>query len=251
MKKILIGTLLALLCFSLYTNYKLTQDLNQEQRNHSKTHLVYLDTLIKFTYELNKIEQDFNLYQEQLPTLKVLQDAGIQVKNVYDLQTLIAEGDKLPYGSPFSGGHRVTSRFGHRNEVSIGGRRNDFHEGIDLVPRTRDKFIYATADGEIVDFGYDEWLGKYIVFETETGYRLKYGHLRTIYWQDIENRLVKNIKVLKGSKLGFMGNTGKYTTGAHLHFAIYRKVNISWVLLNPENIINQIGRNGSAIAYRR
>ena len=201
--------------------------------------------VISLRETIRDIEENFSIYQKQLPTLKVLQDAGIEINNIYDLRELIAEGDKLPYGSPFSGGHRITSHYGHRNELVLGGSPNGFHNGIDLLPKTRDRNIYATAEGEIIEFGYDEYMGKYILFETNTGYRLKYGHLKTIFWQDSAKKLVKGVRVQKGGKLGYMGSTGKWTTGPHLHFEIHKFINTEWRLLDPKEIINYIGNEGS------
>jgi len=148
----------------------------------------------------------------------------------------------VPYGSPFKHGHRYTSMYGPRDEQIYGGAPTGHHKGVDIVPLVpSDTIINATADGTIVDFGYSDTLGKYIVFETEGGFQLKYAHLSTIFYQSDEGEVI-GVKIQRGERLGRMGGTGSWSTGPHLHFEVHvLNADGVYVELNPWRIIEFIG----------
>jgi murein DD-endopeptidase MepM/ murein hydrolase activator NlpD len=189
----------------------------------------------------NHLDTTVSEINKTLGLLVTFKDAGLEVGDIRELVTL---SKKVPYGSPFRHGHRYTSFYGPRDERFVGGNANGFHRGIDIVPvKWNDTVINATANGKIVDFGYSETLGKYIVFETEGGFRLKYGHLQTIFWQDSDTKAVKDVPVQVGDRLGIMGTTGTWSTAPHLHLEmyVYDSVADGWVELNPWRIIEYIG----------
>ena len=47
---------------------------------------------------------------------------------------------------------------------------------VGIAGKTGDS-VYAVADGDIIDVGYDNVLGNYIVLTTMTGEEVTYGHL--------------------------------------------------------------------------
>lgn len=90
------------------------------------------------------------------------------------------------------------------------------HLGIDIKSRSGDDNVYASALGYVVQTGYNSDNGNTITIEHNiNGKRFYtfYGHLASI-------NIGKGAKVSKGQKIGIVGNTGKSSTGKHLHFAI-------------------------------
>jgi murein DD-endopeptidase MepM/ murein hydrolase activator NlpD len=119
----------------------------------------------------------------------------------------LAMGDAFIY--PVRG--RLTSGYGWRNDPISGVRR--YHAALDMaVPEGTT--VKAAMDGRIATVGYNATYGRYIIVSHGSGFQTMYAHL--------SNVLVKqNAWVLQGAKIGESGNTG-YSTGPHLHFAVYK-----------------------------
>ena len=103
-----------------------------------------------------------------------------------------------------------------------------FHEGIDLAGPAGQP-IYATGDGVVestqINFsGY----GNVIVIDHGFGYKTRYAHLKEI-------KVTAGQVVIRGDKIGTLGNSG-LSTGPHLHYeVIYRGTQINpWNYLNPD-----------------
>ncbi len=110
---------------------------------------------------------------------------------------------------PTSG--RLTSPFGWRNDPFTGVRRH--HAAIDLASPTGTP-IKSSADGTVSIAGTNATYGKYVIISHSGGFNTLYAHLNSIY-------VNKGARVLQGSVIGEVGNTG-YSTGPHLHFAVFR-----------------------------
>ena len=178
-------------------------------------------------------------YNKELSLLYTLQKTGIKAETLEEVREIIKLTKNLPIGSPFINGHIITSPAGRRDESRWNG--DGIHYGIDLVNQSGSKQVNLTADGKIVEFGYSETYGKYVIIDTEHGYRLKYAHLKTIFYQD-ELGNVLDIPLKKGQRIGIMGDTG-LTTGAHLHYEImiWNELTNEYLQLDPEEILNYIG----------
>lgn len=114
---------------------------------------------------------------------------------------------------------RVTSKFGPRTYIYQGQRVSDDHKGIDMVgnPRSNDIEICAFADGVVTAV---QKTG--IKYGTMCFVRIKHNNgWYTVYYHFKSNSIVVNVgdKVVKGQKLGIIGDTGK-ATDVHLHFQI-------------------------------
>lgn len=96
----------------------------------------------------------------------------------------------------------------------------DGHDGLDLRAKKPVK-CFAVCDGVIVGAGTDNSGGKYVKIEsnqfTVNGKVIK---LRILYYHLSKVKVKIGKKVKKGKVVGLTGNTGRYTTGPHLHFAI-------------------------------
>lgn len=99
------------------------------------------------------------------------------------------------------------------------------HHGVDIVSKANSNIV-AVAAGTVT---LAEW-------STETGFVIQVQHknnLLTVYKHN--SRLLKKQgdKVNEGDIIAVMGNTGKETTGPHLHFEMW----LNGVSLNPEEYI--------------
>ncbi len=104
------------------------------------------------------------------------------------------------------------------------------HYGIDLVPRDPQTNLAVTifgkranknfpikciGGGKVVEVGFKKYgMGHYVLIEHADGLHTLYAHL--------QNRRLppKGSLIKKGEVLGYLGNSGKRTTGAHLHFEL-------------------------------
>ena len=99
------------------------------------------------------------------------------------------------------------------------------HYGIDIVGKM-DSPVTAVLDGTVT---LAEWT-------TQTGNVIQIQHdnsLVTIYKHNARLLKKEGDKVKAGEVIAIMGNTGKDTTGPHLHFEMW----INGVCLNPEEFI--------------
>ena len=95
-------------------------------------------------------------------------------------------------------------------------RWGSFHYGIDIAKSGDENIIYASANGVIIRSYYSKIYGN-VVFMTHS----INGKIFTTVYAHMNSRSVSEGQiVLKGQKLGIMGNTG-YSTGQHLHFEIH------------------------------
>jgi murein DD-endopeptidase MepM/ murein hydrolase activator NlpD len=69
-------------------------------------------------------------------------------------------------------------------------------------------------DGTISAVGFDNNLGNYIIISHYGGFQTTYAHLSS-------TAVKKGDQVRQGARIGAVGSTG-YSTGPHLHFAVYR-----------------------------
>jgi murein DD-endopeptidase MepM/ murein hydrolase activator NlpD len=106
-----------------------------------------------------------------------------------------------------------------KQDIGIG------HFGVDLVGKV-DSRISAALDGTVI---LAEWT-------METGYVIEIQHdhnLVTVYKHNAELLKRQGDKVRAGETIAIMGNTGKETTGPHLHFEMW----MNGISLNPEEYI--------------
>jgi murein DD-endopeptidase MepM/ murein hydrolase activator NlpD len=82
--------------------------------------------------------------------------------------------------------------------------------------------VKAITDGTVFVSTWTDVLGWIVIHSTKDGYWVLYAHLAE------KSPLVKGDKVVGGKTvLGKIGNTGAFSTGAHLHLSI-GKANKDW-----------------------
>jgi murein DD-endopeptidase MepM/ murein hydrolase activator NlpD len=106
---------------------------------------------------------------------------------------------------------RLSSPYGWRNDPISGARR--FHAALDMAANTGTP-VKASMDGRVATVGLNSVYGKYIILSHGGGFQTLYAHLNSV-------AVTQGAYVNQGSKIGEVGSTG-YSTGPHLHFAVYR-----------------------------
>lgn len=100
------------------------------------------------------------------------------------------------------------------------------HYGIDIVAAPKESVV-ATLEGTVVFAGFDPEVGYVIQLQHKNGFISVYKH---------NAMLLKKMgdKVRTGEAIAIVGNTGKLSTGAHLHFELWNK----GMPINPETYIS-------------
>jgi murein DD-endopeptidase MepM/ murein hydrolase activator NlpD len=147
--------------------------------------------------------------EEELRANAILK--GLDRMNLYRLAA-----EKAPFAMPVKSGYRLTSGFGSR-----WGR---LHAGTDFAG-SHGTPIYATADGVVSHAGWLSGYGRLIKIQHEFGIETRYAHLSRI-------RVRNGERVVKGQRIGDMGNTGR-STGTHLHY----ETRVNGKPVNPMNFI--------------
>jgi len=123
-------------------------------------------------------------------------------------------------------GSRLSSPFGWRNDPFTGVR--SYHAAVDLAA-PMGTTVKAAMDGKVAALGYNATYGNYIILSHSGGYQTMYAHLSA-------TSVKKGEQVNQGIQIGAVGTTG-YSTGPHLHFAVFRNGRAVNPLdfLNPKN----------------
>jgi murein DD-endopeptidase MepM/ murein hydrolase activator NlpD len=167
--------------------------------------------LKKVTFQLTKVNGQ--LSEEQLIQEDVI-TPPIAAKAKKGTKVVLGEGSgkfAWPVFSP-----SISSPFGYR--------WGKLHKGVDI---TGNKSILAADNGKVIETGYKDDYGNYIIINHLNGYETLYGHL-----SKIDTSVGKIVE--KGEKIGVMGSTGD-STGVHLHFEIHK----SGGLENPLKYLNR------------
>lgn len=131
-----------------------------------------------------------------------------QIPNAFE-EEIITEENKYVWPTVST---TLSSTFGERVHPITGEEIKIDYVGI--AGKTGDS-VYAVADGDIIDVGYDNVLGNYIVLTTMTGEEVTYGHLDG-------SKVASGMQVKAGELIGFMGRSGT-ATGPFLSISV--KVN--------------------------
>lgn len=120
----------------------------------------------------------------------------------------------FPCNPPFV----VSQKFGENHDYYFKNFKEKGHNGWDFALPIGTK-LYATHNGTISFCAVTDFGDLAISIMDESGtFRTIYGHL-----SDFKVKLGDVVK--KGQLLALSGNTGRYTTGPHLHFGIHEVVN--------------------------
>lgn len=184
-----------------------------------------------FTYELKVKDIDTvvaELYAELLPT----QDRVDNAKAAYQLFQL-TRGSQANFGNPMvfnwynenGPNSHISSYNGYRIRTDLGGYDVEYHKGLDL-PAAEGFVLVAPRNCTIVEAGYNDSMGKYVIMQTEEDVIIRYMHCMNLFVQTGDTKK-RNYKVAQ------VGSTGD-STGPHLHVDIQVKASDgSYRYVNP------------------
>lgn len=138
----------------------------------------------------------------------------VAIEDKYNLFQPETNGNSLFFFSPLKG--EVTDTYDPERK----------HFGVDLVA-PKDTPVKAVANGTVI---FSEWTadtGYVVILEHRDGYLSAYKHNSALHKE--QGDLVRT-----GEVIATVGNTGKYTTGDHLHFELWR----SGTAINPLDYID-------------
>ena len=96
----------------------------------------------------------------------------------------------------------------------VGMRGGSFHKGLDFRSDPA-RSIHAAADGRIVESGYRDDYGNYVVIDHGGGVFTRYAHLARL-----SLGIRADTDITFGTLLGPMGNTASYSIPVHLHYEV-------------------------------
>jgi murein DD-endopeptidase MepM/ murein hydrolase activator NlpD len=184
--------------------------------------------IVKRGDSLSRISQSLGVPVEAILDANDLQQDIITVGQMIFVPgaRMPSEDLKLALGELFTyplTGARLTSPFGWRNDPISGVRRH--HAAVDLAAPTG-TLVKAAGDGKVSSVGFNSTYGRYIILSHGKEYQTMYAHLSQV-------AVKQGDKVTQGAKIGEVGSTG-YSTGPHLHFAVYRNGRP----VNPLDLLN-------------
>ncbi len=143
----------------------------------------------KLLDDLAKLEQEYNKAKER------------------ETATFVSEkGFVFPVA--YSGFQCVTSYYGYRT-----GTFSGFHNGTDFAAYQGTP-VYASKTGVVTTAVNSYLYGNYVIINHGDGFSTYYGHM-TQYLVSVGE------KVTQGQVIGYVGSTGIYSTGPHLHFGVF------------------------------
>lgn len=119
---------------------------------------------------------------------------------------------------PFVNVEGVVLAIAPTNEACLssgfGMRSGSFHKGLDFRADPAGS-IHAAADGRIVEAGYRDDYGNYVVIDHGGGVFTRYAHLA-----GLSSGIQADTDISFGTLLGPMGNTASYSIPVHLHYEV-------------------------------
>ena len=88
------------------------------------------------------------------------------------------------------------------------------HTGLDFMAPEGSKIV-ATADGFVMEAGFNGTSGNYIIIKHGETYSTRYLHMKAFTVKEGQN-------VKAGETIGYVGNTG-LSVGPHLHYEVYER----------------------------
>ncbi len=127
----------------------------------------------------------------------------------------------------------ISSLFGWRTHPIFGDQR--LHTGTDLAAPTGTP-VLAAKDGTVTTADYLGGYGLTVILHHEQGTEeTRYAHLSQLMVRPGET-------VKQGDVVGLVGSTGN-STGPHLHFEVRQLTAQGWVLVNPNELLQQTVAN--------
>ena len=149
-------------------------------------------------------------YKEQMEAAEAALNESLKVYDEIIKQSL---GEDAPgiLSWPVPGHTLITDYWGWRSDP-FGGGGTVWHNGIDVGCSTGTP-IYAPASGTVIECYWSDSVGNVLIIDHGGGMSTRYYHLSGF-------EVSAGASVERGDLIAYVGNTGYYTTGSHLHFEV-------------------------------
>lgn len=158
-----------------------------------------------------KVEQPVTTKQREASPSDTSQDNASAAASALLPDTIKAERTGYPLQTAYPLRQSklvITSPYGWRKHPVTGKR--SFHAGVDL--RANYEPVYSMLHGEVVNTGFEPKGRNFIT--------LRHGNIQVTYCHLSLISVKKGSPVYAGQPIGLSGNSGKSTTGPHLHLGI-------------------------------
>lgn len=164
-----------------------TSDISKESASEAATAVIDVDA---------EIETITSSGGEDIRVLEALSDSTLEAVHISKEAVTPVDGF-------------VTSGFGYRIHPITGNE--SFHTGIDIAA-PEGECIAAAYSGTVLETGYTNGRGNYVLMAHGDGLQTLYCHLSEIL-------VTENASLRAGETIGLVGSTGM-STGPHLHFEL-------------------------------
>lgn len=196
------------------------EPLTEEDRNVGVGGSVFENYIPNNSIEFDNLLKRLNAYVDQINTkLELEKNNYSEVEKTLKLNEQLYSA--IPAIVPIEG--RVTDSFGMRMHPILKIRR--MHTGTDFVANVGTP-VYAPGGGTVSFAGRRGGYGITLEIDHGFGYKTVYAHLSKIL-------VKKGQKITRGDLIAESGNTGKLSTGPHLHY----EVRHNGIALNPINFM--------------
>ena len=132
---------------------------------------------------------------------------------------------EIPSIWPIKGGIGYISKHFGQNQDTL-TRQYYIHKGIDISTTRSGDPVIATADGNVIEEGFDQEYGNYVIIRHKYGFHTRYANLLSVTVMQGQNVKQEDI-------IGFIGNTG-FSDESHLYYEVIILSDVA----NPVMFIN-------------
>lgn len=196
------------------------EPLEKEDRNFGVGGSVFEDYVPSNSIEFDNLLLGLNSYVDEINTkLELEKNNYSEIESALELNEELY--DAIPAIVPTTG--RVSDSYGMRWHPILKIRR--MHTGMDIVTNIGTP-VYSPGGGVVTYAGRRGGYGLTLEIDHGFGYQTVYAHLSKI-------NVKKGQKVTRGDSIAETGNSGKLSTGPHLHY----EVRHNGIALNPSNFM--------------
>lgn len=204
------------------------QKLNKDNIDKAPEIFKVISDNIKTNYPISNLEQDMKIISAISSNNIVFETISgrVAIHNempVYELDLDNQASNNINSFIWPSESTTISNSFGKRVHPITGEEKT--HNGID-ISAPENSPVVSSIKGEVIDTGFDNEFGNYIIIENDNGVRCYYGHLSAV-------EVAKGDKVELNTVIGKVGKSGT-ATGANLHF----EIQINGEYKDPEQIFS-------------
>lgn len=194
--------------------------LDKEDRDIGVGGNIFEDVRPRSTEDIDKMLDNLNNYVSNVESkVKFTKHNYSEISKTLEMNEQLYSS--IPAIRPMDGW--VGDTFGMRDHPILNTRK--MHNGLDIVNDVNTK-IYAPGAGKVTSYRYRGGYGWALEIDHGFGYKTLYGHLK-------KAKVKVGQKIQRGDVIALSGNSGKLSTGPHLHYEIRH----NGIALNPSNFM--------------